>query len=265
MFSVCPECKTVFDISAGHLTAAAGRVRCGECQAVFHAAETVSDTLDEARERIALPVNTKEATQVESRRFRSDIDFYANPSSSFRSEQKRETLQSYWAMEDEVIPQKKRDKRVVNRFLAAGLMASVLAAGYIWSQSARLSTNPASRAWLEPFCQLTRCTLPARQDLQRYKIVTLQVTDNLRVKDTLLLTLVFKNTADFVQPFPNLRVAFSDKSGDEISVRQFKPQEYLSDDNERLSGFPPGAKKRLLFEFPDPGVKAVSYQLDFLK
>lgn len=43
MHTQCPECNTVFRITAEQLNAAGGRVRCGECHAVFNAAQHLFD------------------------------------------------------------------------------------------------------------------------------------------------------------------------------------------------------------------------------
>ena len=41
MFTRCPECKTVFRLSAEQVSAAGGRVRCGECDADFSSLEHI--------------------------------------------------------------------------------------------------------------------------------------------------------------------------------------------------------------------------------
>ncbi len=47
MFTQCPECATVFPVSADALSISAGNVRCGACGAVFFAVQSLSDSLDE--------------------------------------------------------------------------------------------------------------------------------------------------------------------------------------------------------------------------
>ncbi len=48
MFAACPACKTVFPVGAAQLRAAAGRVRCGNCENVFVATEALFDDPREA-------------------------------------------------------------------------------------------------------------------------------------------------------------------------------------------------------------------------
>lgn len=44
MFTQCPECSTVYEISTDHLAAAGGMVRCGECDTMFNALRRLSET-----------------------------------------------------------------------------------------------------------------------------------------------------------------------------------------------------------------------------
>jgi len=43
MYTQCPQCKTVFEISAEHLKAASGDVRCGQCLHIFNALNQLSE------------------------------------------------------------------------------------------------------------------------------------------------------------------------------------------------------------------------------
>lgn len=45
MYSQCPDCMTRFRVTAAHLRAAGGTVRCGRCGAAFDALATLTDTL----------------------------------------------------------------------------------------------------------------------------------------------------------------------------------------------------------------------------
>ncbi len=48
MHTCCPNCRTRFRISAAHLSVAQGRVRCGECRAVFDAREHLEGAVQPA-------------------------------------------------------------------------------------------------------------------------------------------------------------------------------------------------------------------------
>lgn len=50
MFTCCPQCSTVFRVTANQLRAARGDVRCGNCAHVFNAMESLVDELPKIRE-----------------------------------------------------------------------------------------------------------------------------------------------------------------------------------------------------------------------
>ena len=46
MFTICPNCETVFELERADLDRARGQVRCGECETVFDATRTLSHSAD---------------------------------------------------------------------------------------------------------------------------------------------------------------------------------------------------------------------------
>ena len=48
MFTCCPNCETVFKVSAKHLQQAAGKVRCGRCDFSFNALSNIQESASEA-------------------------------------------------------------------------------------------------------------------------------------------------------------------------------------------------------------------------
>ena len=64
MQTTCPECRTTFRVSQDHLGARRGLVRCGHCNAVFNAYDTLLPELDAptAEELAAEPVQTTHQT-----------------------------------------------------------------------------------------------------------------------------------------------------------------------------------------------------------
>ena len=57
MYSRCPSCETYFRVTEHHLAIAKGKVRCGQCQLVFHAKEHAVDDV------IAQSLNTPDKTE----------------------------------------------------------------------------------------------------------------------------------------------------------------------------------------------------------
>ncbi len=44
MYTQCPDCTSVYEISSEHLGAAGGMVRCGVCDTTFNALRRLSET-----------------------------------------------------------------------------------------------------------------------------------------------------------------------------------------------------------------------------
>jgi hypothetical protein len=75
---------------------------------------------------------------------------------------------------------------------------------------------------------------------------------------------ILYNRADFSQPFPVLRMSFSDSHGREIANRQFRPEEYLSGELAGARLMPNQVPIHVALSMIDPGEEAVSYSLHFL-
>jgi len=72
MQTTCPECRTTFRVSQDHLGARRGLVRCGHCNAVFNAYDTLlpeleSPPVDGALETANANTHTNDNTHVEAR------------------------------------------------------------------------------------------------------------------------------------------------------------------------------------------------------
>lgn len=50
MYTQCPSCQTIFEVSAEHLKAANGDVRCGQCLNVFNALNHLSEDIPESKD-----------------------------------------------------------------------------------------------------------------------------------------------------------------------------------------------------------------------
>ncbi|MCH8958228.1 MAG: DUF3426 domain-containing protein [Proteobacteria bacterium] len=60
MFTCCPNCETVFKVSAKHLQQAAGQVRCGQCDFSFNALSNIQESASEAAANLPAPADQGE-------------------------------------------------------------------------------------------------------------------------------------------------------------------------------------------------------------
>lgn len=145
-------------------------------------------------------------------------------------------------------------------FLLVGLVIALL---YFWLRLPVLSQDPRYRPWYQSVCEILGCNLPP------YVNPAEIVTDNLVVRshpdraDTLELNAVFRNRAEFAQPFPLIELRFTDLNNSTVLSRQLLPDDYLPPALRGLPLMPSGAPVQITLELEDPGPRAVNYQLGF--
>ncbi len=283
MYTICPECSTVFAIEAGHLRKAGGLVRCGECQAVFSAVDSLYQDFADARQ--ALLVEEPEEPQAEagSKPFETEsnvedddeavaVDAGAEPAPEvdetppvFEVPDESSTSQSlrpsfatnYWS-----------EGRVSWKDVAsgAGIGLLILMFGLQWLIFNRtdLAADSGWRPTLERFCSILQCDLPLQTDLSRIELLNRDVRKHPLVENALLVNASLINHAGFPQPYPVFSIGFSDTSGKLVAARRFRPVDYLGEGVPIESGMAPDIPVHVVLEIQDPGKDAVSFQFEFL-
>lgn len=127
-----------------------------------------------------------------------------------------------------------------------------------WARNAQL------RPLLENVCLVAGCRLPARVDISQIRSSNLLVRPHPEFPNTLDINLIVYNRADFDQPFPVIRMAFSDSRGRIIATRDFRPTEYLAGELAGRSLMPSQTPIHIALSMVAPGQQATSYQLDFV-
>jgi len=294
MFTACPACKTVFPVSAAQLRAAAGRVRCGNCEKGFVATEAL---FDDPREALAFAEQQLSAVSQEiddlvgraldevpradegspadlvdialnklDRNFPADRDTYAMPAASefvspVQAEESGEATMPAAAL---LFETGYASTRTSWGAIAAALFLTALLLGqYAWSERYRLAGIPTFRPYLDVACATLGCGLPLRHDPAKLEVLEREIRNHPQVDDALLVSATFENRADFVQAYPVFEVTFSDVSGAPVAMRRFMPNAYLNG-TDPSKGMAPGQQTRLMLEIVDPGDRAVSFQFNFL-
>jgi predicted Zn finger-like uncharacterized protein len=300
MYTTCPECNQIFRIQADHLRAAAGKVRCGDCGAVFVALERVYETRADAQQRIGeqlsqeiddlvgqalgqLPTDTP-GDEIQPRSPQPlpvarppeavDFDFFANPPGGEFTVGKRPVqpvVEVAADGEDDFLAYAESERGTVAGIsyrgwgaIAASLLLTVLLVGqYAYIERNRLAANHELRPLLEHFCGWLGCDLPLYRAPEALEMVEHDIRAHPQVDGVLLVSAAFINQAGFEQPWPVFRVSFSDVSGTTVALRDFQPQEYLQSGEVPGRGLLPGQRVQTRLEIIDPGDRAMSYQFDF--
>ena len=127
-----------------------------------------------------------------------------------------------------------------------------------WARNAQL------RPTLESICLITGCRLPARVDISQIRSSNLLVRPHPEFPNTLDINLIIYNRADFDQPFPVIRMAFSDSRGRVTTTRDFRPTEYLAGELAGRTLMPSQTPIHIALSMVAPSQQATSYQLDFV-
>ncbi len=143
------------------------------------------------------------------------------------------------------------------------LAVLVFAVQLAWQRLPVLSQDPGFRPWYLSACSLVGCDLPPYVNPTQIQTDNLVVRSHPQLADTLELNAVFRNRAEFPQPFPLIELRFSDLNNSTIDSRQLLPDEYLPQALRGMPLMPPGAPVQITLELADPGPSAVNYQLGF--
>ncbi len=380
MYTQCPNCHTYFRIGPEHLKAAGGKVRCGQCDTVFNALDTLTDELPEtlqaepeaettfddqsappepeADETEAAQAETTEEAADEAELITSTLDEPEGDLEEIFAEDEAEIAKEFglesvdeaaetaladtppdaessaensaeanadkgkkkpaaddddfedWGDLDEPLPTEARSDAAESHLDESGLttleetesrldepssefadstlttleddeasprdkrstalwgglialLGLVLLGQVAYLKRDVLAQVPSLRPAVAQLCALTGCELPPLRDLAAIQIENRDVRSHPERPNALVVNATFVNTADFPQPFPVMRLRFTDIQGRVVAERQFQPREYLGRDIDIERGMPPGVPIHIILEIADPGQEAVNFEFDF--
>jgi len=259
MYTYCPNCSVVFQVSAAQLGKAAGRARCGECRQLYNVVDYLYEDLVEVREA----VDAAGSLEMHSQAARmGGID--AGESAADGEEAAEPAVGIPPVLTGASWQQQSLQGRDMFSLSAIVVLLSLLGMQWTYFNRAALAADPGWRPVLEQFCTLLRCDLPLRVDLSQLAIIERDVRQHPVAHNALLINAAFENRADFTQPYPVFEVSFIDITGNPVAMRRFLPEEYLDTDLDYSAGLPAHAPVQVVLEVQDPGDKAVSFQFNFL-
>lgn len=145
-------------------------------------------------------------------------------------------------------------------WLAAFLLLAVLLAIVPIADRDALAADPDWRPRVEAICNVVGCTLPPWHEPTAFKTTASEFNPHPSVKGARLVTVSFRNTADFAQAWPLLELTAADINGRVVGKRRFRPQEYLGGAPES-SLLQPGQSASATLEVVDPD--AVTWVIEF--
>jgi hypothetical protein len=159
-----------------------------------------------------------------------------------------------------------RDPIAWGRLIAWGIGCTIAVAclivQYVYFNFDRLAADEHFRPVLESSCQKLGCYVPDVPDATKLRIDELTVRPNAQVNGALQVDALVRNTAAFLQPFPAIKLSFTDKNDQLVAARIFQPREYLRGDATHLRRIPPDTPIHISLAVVNPGTQAVNYSME---
>lgn len=237
MITHCPACATTFRVTPEQLKAMHGKVRCGQCQHVFNALDTL---LDAATEPVA---------QIEPIQITEPIE--PQPEFPVMAEAAAETPERLAdnpappgeaATEDDQPVQELRAEtsslRVWAWALAATLALLALLLQAVLQFRVELSVlSPQAKPALLALCKTLGCDLPLPRKADLIGIESSDLNPDQNAKEQLVLAATLKNRAPFVQAYPHLELTLTDTADRPLLRKVLPPSDYLPKGIAISSGF----------------------------
>ena len=263
MYTICPGCCTLFQVTAGQLGKAGGMVHCGECDHVYSAVDYLYEELPAARE--ALSGQQEVAARMQTSPPATPVTAWPGVATGMLRE--RDLPPAFGSLAQPLFTGGWRREGIawkdVLKGAGFGLLLLLLGFQWLYFNRAELSAQYYWRPALERMCDLLGCELPLRAEPDQLELLDRDVRQHPQVASALLINATFTNRSVFTQSYPLFEISFSNLAGTVVAVRRFKPSEYLAGGVDIEAGIAPDALVRVVLEVQDPGEDAVSYQFGF--
>jgi predicted Zn finger-like uncharacterized protein len=124
-----------------------------------------------------------------------------------------------------------------------------------------LSKQPSYRPYYQSACHLLGCKLPSLLDTAKIRTTNLVVRTHPSEQNALIIDAILINNAVFEQPYPALRLEFTDLNDQLIASRNLQPNDYLRGELAGAKQMPVNQPIQLSLAIVDPGETAVNYRL----
>lgn len=295
MLTRCPACDTSFRVTPEQLKLRAGRVRCGKCQSVFNALDTLLEAPAPERIDVAPPPPTLQPAAPAPLDESSDLALADSVEPAAATEQAADASPP----EGPVDPDAVRDAALTHGlvaaretteipgynkwaegaftapvqvsvpvappkwpFVLAALLLVLTLAGQIAHQfRAELAvTAPALRPMLESTCSILDCDIPLPRHVELVSIEASDLQSDPANAGALVLAATLKNRAAYAQAWPLLEVTLTDVQDNAVLRRVLQPGDYLPARADPTL-FPPNAEVAVKLWLEVKEIAAAGYRL----
>ncbi len=126
-------------------------------------------------------------------------------------------------------PSELRSKLIMG---ASALLVIILLV-QIWSNRQAIAWSDTWGGAMKTACAILPCDLKPRRDVSKIKLLQRQVSPDEELEETLDIKVMFVNQAGFEQPYPNIKIIFSDSNNNPVATKTFTPADYLKNSNQQ--------------------------------
>lgn len=250
METQCDQCKSRFRLTETQLRKAYGKVRCGECGAVFNALLALKNYEG------ALPPD------YHQRQLEREL---AESASSAEAEQTRADERQALSLHEAMYGHERRSffsLGPISWLIGILLLATLGVAQAIYYQRYQLIEDPRFQQQVISLCRLLPCAQGEFSSPQQIRLVERNVFTHPVMANALMVTGSFVNQAPFPQKMPDLLISLFDVKGRLIANRLFSASEYLLENRNRNVA-PAQESIQFRLEIVDPGTDALTYEFEF--
>lgn len=249
MITRCPACATAFRVTPDQLKLMHGKVRCGACQHVFNALDTLLDAVPE-REAPLEPIESIE-TQPEfpvMEEAGADIPEapgeIAIPPPETEAETNWQAQEPAAPLHESATPFQEPVAKASSLPRWAWGLASTLALLLLLLQAIMQFRVELSVLWpqakpaLQDLCNPLDCDIPLPRKGDLIDIESSDLNPDKSNTEMLEFAATLKNRAPFVQAYPHLELTLTDTADRPLLRKVLPPSEYLPKSTDISSGFP---------------------------
>ena len=279
LLTACPDCHTVFRVTAELLAARDGQVRCGICSCVFDAreyltpevypsfpadmphAETsvspeaeLSNSSDEWPEQIetGIPetgISTPHAEEITPPIEEPEVLVETPIEEAVETpivEQPKEFAQPSLTPDSPTgTTRLLRRKHIHATLLGIGstVLGLLLVAQLIYVMRTPIAARiPAVKPWLVAACTALDCSVPLPRDADAIKISSSDLLSDPAHPSRIQVSLLIANEAGYAEAYPHIELTLTDTHDAPLARRIFAPNEYLYAPAKEAAGIRPGSE-----------------------
>lgn len=250
MFTRCNACHTVHPLNAALLAQGGGKYRCGKCNKLNNALQSLFDDWPDAGQ---LPSSEAGLPTLGMTLDFSSADSTGNATSD---DSEREINAS---------PRRKSSSARWISIAIVLVLATVVNLAWFFRgpllESSIVQGSPLIRDRLVQLGLMEARPVTPMRDLEQLQLISSDLRSHPSVTGALRLNATIMNQAEGRQAYPDLEVLLLDSRGQAISRRTFEPSEYLAEDADIESGMTPRAYLPLVLDLSDPGQQAVGFEI----